>query len=239
MIRKPTKAVLRNAILKLAESTKHVTADSCVVDGGALLHKVPWIPNSTYADVLEQYTTFVTNRYAKYGDVCVVFDGYTDVMSTKVAEQNRRMGSQSASIKIGKTVRVTCSREVFFRNTDNKEQLIKMLYSHLQEKGFHARKSDGDADTLIAKEALYRAKGRKSVVVATDDTDVLVLLMYHWKHDMEDVYFSTEKKEEKKAASPQFWKIRQLVEAQPHVKQLLFARAWIGCDTTSAIHKNG
>ena len=41
MIRKPAKAVLRNAILKLAESTKHVTADSCVVDGGALLHKVP------------------------------------------------------------------------------------------------------------------------------------------------------------------------------------------------------
>ena len=72
LIRKPTKAVLRNAILKLAESTKRVTADSCVVvDGGALLHNVPWLPNSTYADVLEQYTTFVTNRYAKYGDVYI------------------------------------------------------------------------------------------------------------------------------------------------------------------------
>ena len=102
----------------------------------------------------------------------MVFDGYTDFMSTKVAEQNRRMGSVS---KIGKIV--TCSREVFFRNTDNKEKLIKMLYSHLQEKGFHARKSDSKADTLIAKEALYRAKDRKSVVVATDDTDELVLLM--------------------------------------------------------------
>ena len=53
------------------------------------------------------------------------------------------------------------------------------------------------------------------------------------------LHFSTEKKEEKKAASPKFWKIRQLVEAQPHVKQLLFARAWTGCDTTSAIHKKG
>ena len=44
----------------------------------------------------------------------------------------------------------------------------------------------GDADTVITQCALQYAAQRHVVV---DDTDVLVLLMHHWKQNMADIYF--------------------------------------------------
>ena len=108
------------------------------------------------------------------------------------------------------------------------------------ERGFTVRKSEGDADILIVKEAIELAQDNKEVIVAADDTDVLALLMYHWSNLMGDVYFSTVKREGKrKSATLQFWSICHLVEAHSHVEHLLFAHAWTGCDTTSAAHQKG
>ena len=41
--RKPNKSVLRNRPLDTIEPSTNVTAKTCVVDGGALLHKVKWL----------------------------------------------------------------------------------------------------------------------------------------------------------------------------------------------------
>ena len=44
-----------------------------VIDGGALLHRVKWQKKVTYKPIVNQYVKYVRTRY---GDCCVVFDGY-------------------------------------------------------------------------------------------------------------------------------------------------------------------
>ena len=52
--------------------------------------------------------------------------------------------------------------------------------------------STGDADTMIVQYALQYASEGSDVNVVADDTDVLVLLMYHWKQSMASIYFLSE-----------------------------------------------
>ena len=74
--------------------------------------------------------------------------------------------------------------------------------------------------------------GKESDVnVVTDDTDVLVLLMYHWKQNMADVYFLSEVKK-----NMMVWKICNIVTKADQLitSHLLFLHAWSGCDATLA-----
>jgi len=75
------------------------------------------------------------------------------------------------------------------------------------------------------------------VNVVTEDTDILVLLMHHWKDGMADVYFRSEsnKKQSK------IWRIHDLVTKAGNLvtSNLLFIHAWSGCDTTSAAYGHG
>ena len=72
MIRKSAKFILMKAV------TKNVPLmylylmylPVYVLDGGALLRKIKWIPNSTVLSVVLQYSQGI-----KYGLCCVVFDG--------------------------------------------------------------------------------------------------------------------------------------------------------------------
>lgn len=82
LMRKPTKSTLRNHLLKNVPSTTNI-AKSCVVDGGALLHKVQWLPKCTYNELADHYVSFVKRKYGKHEHICVVFDGYDDILSTK------------------------------------------------------------------------------------------------------------------------------------------------------------
>ena len=71
--------------------------------------------------------------------------------------------------------------------------------------------------------------------VVADDTDVLILLMYHWKESMADVYFISEPKKSQKRGL-QVWRIYDLISKAGKLltSHLLFIHAWSGCDTTSA-----
>ena len=53
-----------------------------VLDGGALLHRLPWPQGSIYDDVCQMYVNHVKQRY---GTAVLVFDGYTNEPSTKDA----------------------------------------------------------------------------------------------------------------------------------------------------------
>ena len=53
-----------------------------VLDGGALLHRVPWTQGSTYESVGHLYVRYLTQ---KYGAAAIVFDGYNDDPTTKDA----------------------------------------------------------------------------------------------------------------------------------------------------------
>ena len=52
----------------------------------------------------------------------------------------------------------------------------------------------GDIDTMTIKCALDFAAQGNEVTIVSDDTDILVLLIYHWKINMATVYFKLEAK---------------------------------------------
>ena len=234
LIRKPNKATLRNHFATKEKAIVLIEFDICVVDGGALLHNVKW-PKTTYAEVLDRYENYMNRRYSKSANVMVVFDGYSDELSTKVQEHAPRCGSSSVDMQIKSSTKVTTSREVFVANPHNKFQLIKMRSGRLQAIGFMTEQSKGDADTLIVKSAISYAQDGRSIITMAEDTDILVLFMDHWREGMGNMVFGTDIKKNKKRSKTFFWCISELIQSTTQQETLLFAHAWSGCDTTSAI----
>ena len=69
--------------------------------------------------------------------------------------------------------------------------------------------SEGDADTDIVTIALNLTCDGHSVVVA-EDTDILMLLFYRWKPDMQDLYMRSEMMSRNKSLS--LLNIRNIVQ---------------------------
>jgi len=66
-----------------------------VLDGGALLHRVPWPRGITYDGICSLYVQYVANRYEK---ATVVFDGYQNGPSTKDVTHQRRAGAYGPTV---------------------------------------------------------------------------------------------------------------------------------------------
>ncbi len=47
--------------------------------------------------------------------------------------------------------------------------------------------SESDADTQIVSAAIALASDRKHTTVIADDTDIIVLLFFHWNAEMTDI----------------------------------------------------
>ena len=80
----------------------------------------------------------------------------------------------------------------------------------------------------------------QEVNVVADNTDVLILLMHHWRDSMADVHILSEPKSTSKKGL-QVWRIRDLVAKGGTlvVSHLLFLHAWSGCDSASATFGQG
>jgi len=183
---------------------------------------------------VNQYLRYVQK---KYGKACIVFDGYKTGPSTKDHEHIRRSGNTTADILITLSTEAHKNQEAFLKNENNKKQLIAILTQRFQNEGHAIRNSESDADTLIVATALEYAKNENVTVVA-DDTDILVLLLYHWRINLKEMSLLSEGDKRKKTIA---WNIRQLCEHHgPNVsQQILFIHAWGGCDTTSATYRKG
>ena len=101
-----------------------------------------------------------------------------------------------------------------------------------------AAHAQGDADVLIVQTAVESAKSRDTVLVG-DDTDLLVLLLYHVDTAGHDIYFKPEPK--KDANKIRTWDIEQAKQTlgQDICTNILFVHALLGCDTTSRVHGIG
>ena len=64
--------------------------DKYILDGGSLLHRVPWQEGNTYSEIAKSYAEFT---FKKYG-CALIFDGYSQAASTKDSTHLRR-GSQN------------------------------------------------------------------------------------------------------------------------------------------------
>ena len=97
----------------------------------------------------------------------------------------------------------------------------------------------GDGDTLIVSTAIqYTKKQDNEVVVIANDTDILVLLIYHWQKSMK--LFMHSEVTKKNGRQKQTWKIEDVVLAVGNgiARHILFIHTWTGCHT-SAIYKQG
>lgn len=91
--------------------------------------------------------------------------------------------------------------------------------------------SEGDADCMIVAEALESAKSKVTVVVG-DDTDLLVLLIYHANRQDKDIFLQQSRNAGTKPAK--CWNIKYVQLSLGKLCHILpVIHAVTGCDTTS------
>ena len=153
-----------------------------------MLHQVCWVKGSNFKKIAKRYVQYVRKHYGK---CYIVFDGYESA-PTKLIEQKRRgkRFQKCRYVDMKEDIIVPLTQEKFLSNTNNKVQLIKMLSEYLKEDGNEVLKCSGDADSTICHTALDLATtGEKEVVLIADDTDIFVMLIYHWKSEMKNIIF--------------------------------------------------
>ena len=203
-----------------------------VIAGGWLLHFIRWKKNATYADVLGQYSSFLRTNY---GMCCVLFDGY-EYDSTKDHEYKRRQsGKVSASIVIAENAHVHRDQQAFFSNEKNKTNFVSLLTTHLWGTGHQVEEA-----VVMQIHSLYpvRLNSLGMVTVVAEDTDVLIMLVYHWRNCMEDIFI---RKESRLSTPGEIISMKDATSSIPVVTQrhILLIHAWSGCDTTSATFGHG
>ena len=116
--------------------------------------------------------------------------------------------------------------ELFLSNKKNKTQFVNLFRHYLTVDGY-------------CHDALNLTCDGHSVVVVADDTDILVLLLYHWKPDMQDLYMRSEMRCRNTSLS--LLNIRDIVQKidSDILKSLLAIHVLGGTDTTSSVYGHG
>ena len=234
VMRKPTKSSLGNILKSYTEPHANIPGNAVfVVDGGHLLHTVVWPEGGTYRDVCNAYITYTQNHFG--GGSTIVFDGYASKNSTKECEHRRRaMKKTSSDIMFDLNMPTTTSQASFLANSNNKKRIINFLHEEMLLAGFHVRQAEADADSLIISTALTTAEIEQvPVIVAGSDTDLLVMLVAQAPISSE-IYM---------LCSQTPLKLFQVKNIQLSIgetsKHVMSIHALTGCDTVSAIHRQG
>ena len=201
-----------------------------VVDGGALLHRVHWQKGMIFKNVAEAYVSYANNNY---GIAHVVFDGYDDTMSTKSNEHSRRLKSTDSSQNVSarQENEAQYSKEHFLFEYPQQKPVNFTFIRFPHKKWASCARIKGDADTKIVATALQLAD-ESNIIVVADDTDVAVMLLYHWKDQLSDKFVPQER-------GKKFWSIKEAAQKITLKDHLLFIHAWSGCDLTSSILGKG
>ena len=99
----------------------------------------------------------------------------------------RRKGVVGVEVTFDESTILSTRKKLFLSNKRNKEKFIKLLGKHLQQEGCKVQYASADADLDIVLQSVEESK-KKHVVLIGDDTDLLVLLLYHSKDLRNDVY---------------------------------------------------
>ena len=206
-----------------------------IADGGALLWCCNWKKNQSFQSIFQMYIDFL--RFLKI--TVVVFDGY--LLSTKDVTHQKRSGKVSSTVEVKETNKCPTDRNTFLTNYANKGAFVKSLASNLRSLGFQVFECPSDADTTIVKVAIDIAQSQ-NVMVYSDDTDILCLLVHHYFHlsNLQNMYLSNMTRQKDQARN--CYSISDIVNQgafKTVLSYILFAHAFTGCDTTSAIHKFG
>ena len=112
---------------------------------------------------------------------------------TKKRTRKGSAGPQHNSVLFHAATKVLMKQDKFFLSGENKSRFIDLLSEYLTRAGNDVVQCKSDADTEIVKCALDVSKTGRQFNVVADDTDVALLLLYHWKEEMADVSFTSER----------------------------------------------
>ena len=128
---------------------------------------------------------------------------------------------------------VTLKKDEFFSNQVNKQKFI-----NLEHAGYSTRHAKGDA-VMIVDTAITKARGQMTVLTG-EDTDLLVLLLYHAEMDAKELFFRPEPRQ-RDMILRKLWDMKKTktVLGRNVTSSILFVHALLGCDTTSRVHGIG
>ena len=130
-------------------------------------------------------------------------------MSTKDTTHIRRNKGKPGIIRPSMNNQLTVKKVNFLLSNSNKQAFIILLGSHFEKKGMRVIHAEGDADLLIVKTALQMAK-QDSTVLIGEDTDLLILALFHFK-DEKELFFTCEPKE--KNTKSDVWSVDRAKQA--------------------------
>ena len=90
-------------------------------------------------------------------------------------------------------MKCSIKQDVFLANGANKSRFITVLSKNLRRTGNKVVECEEDADTHIVRCTLELATTGVHVHVVADDTDVALLLLYHWNDTMADITITFER----------------------------------------------
>jgi len=156
-----------------------------VLEGGALLHRIPWHGGETYDVYCGRYVKYATD---KYGSATVVFDGYESGPSTKDMTHSERVRSG-----IGAEVHLKWGHDLYYEERLFPFQQVQHGKVHHIRHGIGVLPAGADADVLVVQTAVASAERHNTVLVG-DDTDFLVLLCSRQVDTKYDIYVRPEPK---------------------------------------------
>ena len=137
---------------------------------------------------MQTYADYVNKRFP--GSV-IVFDGYEEVSTKDTTHRRRSKGKKGKKISFNVEMSLCVTKDVFLTDTTNKQRFIALLGDELSKNNCIVYYAKLDADFLIVQKAVETAEYSNTVVLG-DDTDLLVLLIYHTKLNHREIFFIPE-----------------------------------------------
>ena len=169
-----------------------------------------------------------------------MFDGYRDNPGTNDCAHIRRSGGTiGVAVHFISSMALQTNKEEFLSNKHNKQRYVAFLSQRLEQAGCEIHRARGETDVLIVQTALTSAAKQETVLVG-DDTDLLVLLIYHAKNVRHNVFFRPEIRRASQKGNT-CWNIPAMRSLLGSVvtNNIMFLHAIHGCDTTSGVYGLG
>lgn len=186
------------------------------------------------------------NHYGS--NIKVVFDGYPSDASEKNTNSSERLrratATSSPDVIFDETTIAPVSQEKFLLNDRNKVRLIDMLKVHLNRNKILTLQAEEDADRLIVTPATSISSTYDVVKICGEDIDLLVMLCGLSPDEGDHTLSSNRPKTiifEKcgRGKNPNITYSANSLTHQAQPGMVLFLHAFSGCDTTSALFRQG
>ena len=125
--------------------------DCYELDGGSLIHRLPWKKGDSYSTIAESYADFTVRHY---GQARAVFDGYGEGPSMK--DNTHIRDEEKTSPIVNFTAETSNKKEDFLSRDTKKADIIALVSAALTKRGSHVIQSPGDANVDIVKATVER-----------------------------------------------------------------------------------